>query len=134
MVKLTDYRKMRNLQILAIVTIFIGTSFAGYAPSKEDLDSMDRVRTRESVGECMCPPNINTTGTWVEFCGQELAQPKKCSPQSVYRCVNMRKIAIETYRRCEKWAEICQPQTSINGGPCPFCKPHALKECVKLSI
>lgn len=131
--KAVIHSKMNKMQFLCIVPIIIVTSWAGKLPATDgtSLEFMDQVLMDESVGECMCPLHLNSTGTFFEFCGHELAQPKNCSRDSVYRCVNQRKLAIETTKRCEKWGKKCQTQTSLFGGPCPKCIPHKLKECVK---
>lgn len=124
---------MKILQILAIITIFVVSPLTGRPPQKKpltDLEFMDQVAMDESVGECMCPAHANYTGTWLEYCGRELSPPSKCTPETIYRCVNKRTIAIESSNPCAQWGQRCVPQTHLDGGACPMCKPHTIKTCI----
>ncbi|OXA49365.1 hypothetical protein Fcan01_15647 [Folsomia candida] len=130
---------MNISQILAIIVIFVVSSTTEKVPPKEeltytvplsDLEFMDQVLTHESVGECMCPAHANYTGTWFEYCGRELTPPTKCTAETIYRCVNNRKVAIQTRNHCAKTGKRCVPKTQLEGGPCPMCKPHILKTCI----
>lgn len=96
------------------------------------MDREDRIKKGESEGECLCPSNVNTTGTWLQHCGRELSPTSKCSPDAIYRCVNNRKIAINTGQNCAKSGEKCvQKMVKSNGEQCPGCSIHKFKTCIK---
>lgn len=127
---------MKVLPILLplVCTLLLGSINAYKGMYGEEVTSVEiaaRVSQDESVGDCMCPSHVNQTGTYFQYCGHELTPPDKCSPETIYRCVDKQKRAIETNGKCAKFKKKCVPHTvKDNGEPCTMCVRHKYKKCL----
>lgn len=97
-----------------------------------DMQREDKFRSGESQTKCMCPVNANTTLTYFQHCGRELSPASECAPETIYRCVNNRKFAIQTTSKCANYGEKCVPHiTKPDGQQCAECLLHTYKKCSK---
>lgn len=98
------------------------------------LQNLDYVYNGEIESGCMCHPQVNTTGNWLYYCGYELKphnSTSKCVPHAFYKCVNGRKVAIQTTIDCSKSGKKCEPKLkdAHTGAQCEFCILHSGKRC-----
>lgn len=81
-----------------ISTNISGSRWNNAPISTKEVQKLDRIRAdfEEKLTGCNCPIQVNTTGTWMHYCGHALTPMKngKCNTDAVYRCINGRKEAI----------------------------------------
>lgn len=128
---------MTNSALLLVVSLIFLKGAISLTEEEDNhqrsVRTQDRVYWDESESGCMCP-HVNTIGNWLYYCGYELKphnSTSKCFPQAVYRCVNGRKVAIQTDTDCATTRTKCQPRVKYDTGErCEACIKHYGKTCI----
>lgn len=118
--------KAKIVVLMAVLLV----NYICYATHSKALAGYDNVAKGESEPGCLCPADVNTTGTYIHFCGRDLT-PDKCPPESILRCVNGRTKAIKFWD-CTPEGTKCGLKTKMkDGSHCRSCEAHRTKICIK---
>lgn len=97
----------------------------------QDVVNELNARDNEKFTGCMCPKDVNTTGTLREYCGHELkpndGHKSFCEPEGIYKCINgLPEASLEHNCTQMKTTKVCKKLQS-----CPKCGKFILKSCKK---